>query len=177
MILDLAEEARQWLRGKDTDQWAVPWGGTGGPQRRVAKDIAAEHVWLLWDGGVSVATITIDTAQPVDDAGNSIWPAQRLNESALYVHRVIVRRSYAGQDLGGALLDWASEIAARTVETQLIRIDVWTDNLALHDYYLRQGFEFAELRSEDDLPGYPCRALFERRSSPLPRNPSLLSEQ
>jgi GNAT superfamily N-acetyltransferase len=165
VILDLAEEARLWLRGKDTDQWAVPWGGTDGPRRRIMSDIAAGLLWIVWDGETGAATITVDAAPPVDGAGNSIWPPSSLDEPALYVHRVIVRRSHAGKGLGAALFDWASSAAVHVVGSALIRIDVWTDNLALHKYYLSQGFESCGFRSAEELPDYPCRALFQRRHS------------
>ena len=67
----------------------------------------------------------------------------------------------------------------RKIGTPLIRVDVWTDNWDLHAYYRRQGFTLCEFRDPRALPGYPSRALFERRTSPRRHggNPSLFTEQ
>jgi hypothetical protein len=50
-------------------------------------------------------------------------------------------------------------------------MDVWTTNEALHDYYLKQGFERLgplpeEYLASIDLPGYPSSALFHRKTKP-----------
>jgi len=173
-IRELGDDARQWLRGKDTDQWSVPWRGPEGRDQRVQRDIADGDTWITWDGDLAVATITVGDEVPLVAPGIPVWPPCALTEKAIYVHRVIVRRSYAGLGLGAALLDWATEFGLRTLGTPLLRIDVWTDNRALHDYYLRQGFTFIEIRSAEDLPDYPSRALFERRTVPVSRDALLI---
>lgn len=129
-------------------------------------DLTRGRTWVLWDDSTAAGTITIDTEDPVDPSKKPVWPAYRLGESALYVHRVIVRRSHAGQGLGARLLDWASAVATRLIGSPLLRIDVWTDNWDLHAYYRSQGFILCEYRDPHELPGYPARALFERRVSP-----------
>lgn len=164
VIRNLTDEASHWLRGKNTDQWARPWPSPSGRDKRIIEDLVAGRTWIVWDNDLGVGTITIDTRVPVDAAQNRVWPAHRLTESALYVHRVIVRRSYAGRQLGAGLLDWASAVAVSTVGSPLLRIEVWTDNWALHSYYRRQGFTLCEYRDPKELPGYPARALFERRA-------------
>ena len=166
VILELLEEAVKWLRGKNTDQWAQPWPDAGKRDDRILQDLTAGKTWIVWDGDIPAGTVTIDTDDPVDLTGNYIWPTFRRPEKALYVRRVITRRSHAGLGLGAGLLDWASAVAQRKIGTPLIRIDVWTDNWKLHAYYRRQGFTLCEFRDQKDLPDYPSRALFERRTSP-----------
>jgi GNAT superfamily N-acetyltransferase len=168
VIERLVDEAAKWLRGKGTNQWADPWPDLDGRNKRIEDDLAHGRTWLLWDDNddVAVATITIDAVDPVDPWRNQIWPTAWLAEEALYVHRVVVRRSHAGRELGAMLLDWASGVAERQVGSPLLRVDVWTDNTALHQYYEDHGFELCHIRDERELPGYPARALFERRTSP-----------
>ncbi len=166
MIERLVDEAARWLRGKGTNQWAKPWPDLDGRNKRIEDDLAHGRTWLLWDDDIAAATITIDTVDPVDPWRNRIWPTDWLAEDALYVHRVVVRRSHAGRGLGAMLLDWASGVAERLVGSPLLRVDVWTSNKALHRYYERHGFELCHIRDEQALPGYPARALFERRASP-----------
>jgi GNAT superfamily N-acetyltransferase len=176
VIQELGDQARHWLAGKNTDQWSTQWGGRWGRDRRIMRDVDAGHAWIVWDDGVGVATISVDVDVPLAAPDMPVWPAWQLTEKALYVHRVIVRRSHAGIGLGAALLDWASGFAVREIGTPLLRIDVWTDNLALHDYYLGQGFTLCEIRDEAELPGYPSRALFERRTSPPDASPLFIEQ-
>jgi GNAT superfamily N-acetyltransferase len=166
VIKELVDEAAEWLRGKGTDQWSRPWPDASGRDKRIEVDVGADRTWIVWDDHVGIGTITLDLAYPVDAAQNPVWPVDRLEESALYVHRVVVRRCYGGQGLGAGLLDWASSQAEVLIGKPLLRIDVWTDNLALHGYYERQGFEPCGVREKHELPGYPARALFERKTSP-----------
>jgi GNAT superfamily N-acetyltransferase len=127
-------------------------------------DLLEGKVWLVWHGTVTAATITVDTQGPLALNEEPVWPADKRREPALYVRRVIVRRSYAGRGLGAALLDWAADVASRDHEAALIRIDVWTTNQDLHAYYKRQHFTPCEGRDPRDLGNYPSQALFERKA-------------
>jgi GNAT superfamily N-acetyltransferase len=166
VILELYTEATEWLRGKNTDQWAKAWPNDRMRHERVRRDIADGKTWMVLDEKTIVGTITLDKEAPVDFASNYVWPAERRAETALYVRRMIVRRSHAGQGLGAGLLDWATDVAKQELRTTLLRIDVWTTNQKLHDYYRNQGFTFCEFRDPAALPDYPARALFERRINP-----------
>jgi hypothetical protein len=69
----------------------------------------------------------------------------------------VVKRKYAGTRVGASLIYWAGARASREYAAESIRIDVWTTNLRLHDYYRRLGFTY--LRHCAD-PSYPSAALF-----------------
>jgi GNAT superfamily N-acetyltransferase len=125
-------------------------------------DLLKGKTWLVWDGTTAVATITIDTDEPLDQNEQPVWPADKRREPALYVRRVIVSRSYAGRGLGAALFDWAADVAKRDHGAALLRIDVWTTNLELHAYYQRQRFIRCPGRDPRELGNYPSQALFER---------------
>ena len=157
-VLGLVTEASQWLRTKDTDQWAEPWPDANGRKRRITRAIGAGRIWIAWDGNRPAATLT---ASPND---HMIWPAGNGREPAVYVRRLTVSRRYAGRGLGGQLLDWAGIRASREYGALWIRVDVWTTNIGLHDYYRRQGFEYCGL---SPVPGYPSAALFQRATDQL----------
>jgi GNAT superfamily N-acetyltransferase len=162
-VRELVREAATWLRAsKDTDQWANPWPDQAGQQERILSDLLKGKTWLLWDGTIAAATITVDTEEPVDLDERPVWPSHKRGEPALYIRRVIVSRRYAGRGLGAALLDWAAKVAWSDYDVALIRIDVWTTNLELHAYYERQRFTRREGRDPRELTNYPSQALFER---------------
>jgi hypothetical protein len=71
---------------------------------------------------------------------------------------MIVPRRAAGDDIGGRLLDWTSDLAVSTARRWL-RLDAWKTNIALHGYYERHGF--AHVRTVS-LPHRGSGALFQR---------------
>jgi len=162
-VRGLVREAATWLRtSKDTDQWANPWPDQVGQGERILSDLLKGKTWLLWDGVIAAATITVDTEEPVDLDERPVWPAHKRCEPALYIRRVVVSRRYAGRGLGAALLDWAAYVSRRDYDAVPIRIDVWTTNLELHAYYKGQRFMRCAGRDPRELTNYPSQALFER---------------
>lgn len=158
-VNSLLAEASSWLRAcKRTDQWAEPWPSQEMRSQRIQRAIQARRTWIAWDGSLAAATIT---ASPNH---HGIWPEAKRPDPAVYVRRLVVSRQYSGHGLGAQLLDWAGMRAASEYGARWIRLDLWTTNTDLHNYYLRQGFEFYGL-CED--PTYPSRALFEKRTDQI----------
>ncbi len=88
---------------------------------------------------------------------------------AVYLHRLVVSRAYAGTRLGSELINWAGLMARRDSGALWIRTNAWTTNDGLHSYYLKEGFDHFGHCVDD---GYPAAALFQkptdRPSSPGP---------
>jgi GNAT superfamily N-acetyltransferase len=153
-VRSLLKEASRWLGTKNTDQWAVPWPDENGRNTNIKRAIRAGRTWIVLDADArSAATLT---ASPNH---HGIWPERNGREPAVYVRRITVSRRYAGQGLGGQLLDWAGLRANRDYGARWIRVDVWTTNTQLHDYYRRQGFQYC---GRCAVPGYPSAALFQK---------------
>ena len=164
-VRGLVREASAWLRtSKDTDQWAKPWPDRARQRERMLNDLLKGKTWLVWDGTTVVATITVDTEDPLDANEQPVWPAAKRRQPALYVRRVIVSRTYAGLGLGAALLDWAADVAKEDHKAALIRVDVWTTNRDLHAYYEGQGFTRCADPDPREPVDYPSQALFEREA-------------
>jgi GNAT superfamily N-acetyltransferase len=171
VITGLIDEAADWLRTKNTDQWAQPWPSEEDRSHRILKDLQAGKSWIVWDkGGSPTATITADTED------SPIWPKETLRDRAVYVSRLVVSRGHAGQGIGAGLLDWAGLRAKSRFGARWVRIDVWTTNTALHAYYRQQGFEFCGF--SEAINHRPSAALFQKatdRISPPKRVPFRLS--
>jgi GNAT superfamily N-acetyltransferase len=133
-LLRFRTDAAGWLQRRGTDQWAQPF-----PASNIAASIQAGEVFLFKEDPAldAVATITLD--HTIDPELWDLWTPEERAERALYVHKLVVDRQHAGQDLGGRILDWAGDLAARQGERWL-RLDAWTTNTRLHRYYLDHGF-------------------------------------
>lgn len=153
-IVNLRKEAVSWLQTKGTDQWAEPWPSESEQNDRIKRGLRDRATWIVWDGWAPVATIT---AHPEGSA--RLWTPAERRQPAVYVHRLITSRDYAGRKYGADLITWAAGRAARRFGARTARIDVWTTNIALQDYYLGIGFTFLRYA---DCGDYPSTALFER---------------
>lgn len=162
VVFGLLDDASRWLRTKNTDQWSRPWPDENGRAERVRACVEDGRTLLIWDGGEPVATVSVD-----DRPDTHLWTPAECAEPALYLRRLAVRRDHAGLGLGAEVLDWMGTRAALRA-ARWIRVDVWTTNVDLHAYYVRQGFDLVRIEA---LPGYPSGALFQRAAGrrPTPR--------
>ncbi|MFE9878631.1 GNAT family N-acetyltransferase [Streptomyces sp. NPDC005784] len=128
-LLAFREEAAGWLRRLGSDQWSRSY-----PADKLLATIEAGTVFMLRDGHTTAGTITL-----TPDAEAGLWTDDELAQPSMFVNKLTIARDYAGQDLGGRLLDWASDRAHRA-GAQWLRLDAWTANEGLQRYYLRHRF-------------------------------------
>ena len=163
-ILDLIDSAAKWLQArKDTDQWARPWPDRASRDARVEQGIRDRLTWIVEDSpGMLAATITCR-----EHGNDTLWSGAELAEDAVYVSRLIVSRELAGHGIGAALIDWAGVLGIRQRRAMWIRVDVWTTNLALHDYYRDQGFGYLRTVPFPHYWDYPSAALFQKATTEI----------
>lgn len=130
-LLAARREAASWLGARGIDQWSRDY-----PADKLLATIEAGVVFMLRDGAETAGTITL-----TPEAEDGLWTDAELAEPARYINKLTVSRSYAGRDLGGRLLNWAGGRAARDGAGWL-RLDAWTSNERLHQYYLEHGFSY-----------------------------------
>lgn len=144
--------AVDWLSAT-TDQWGQPSANTDPAE--VRRGVAAGETWMIDRALHPVATITVNGRT---DPG--LWTPEEVR-TGLFVHRLIVDREAAGEQLGAYLLDYAGRLA-QADGLDWLRLDCWTTNHGLHAYYLRQGFTHVRTVEEADTPS---AALFQRPSA------------
>ncbi|MEU6845940.1 GNAT family N-acetyltransferase [Streptomyces sp. NPDC046716] len=130
LLLNFREEAASWISELGSDQWSRPY-----PADRLLATIEAGTVFMVRDGKKTAGTITL-----TPEAEEGLWSADELEDPSLFVNKLTVSREYAGLNVGGRLLDWAGDRAYKA-SAKWVRLDAWTTNTALQNYYLRQGFE------------------------------------
>ena len=105
----------------------------------IAADISRGEVYLARCERRAVGTFTLQWSDAL------FWPGAKAE--ADYIHRIAVRREAHG--LGLALLKMAERVTAASGR-ELLRLDCFSGNDALCDYYERAGFE---RRSEIEVDG------------------------
>jgi GNAT superfamily N-acetyltransferase len=163
-VLELIDEAKLWLPSKKTNQWSKDWADQKGRKRsdRVQDSVFKGNTWIVTvvheKQTYAVATVTIEA-----NGSPQVWDRPGdLDVSAAYLSRLVVARRFAGLNIGAALLNWACDHARHRHQAELVRIDVWTGNFALHSYYLAQGFQQQEYCRDTS---YPSGARFQRSTS------------
>lgn len=156
IVLDLMTEAAGWLKTKGVDQWQGPFR-----VERIADGIAAGRVWFAEakqdEGHTIVGTITVDEFADLD-----FWTEADDLDSALYVHRMAVRREDAGQGIGAFMLEWAAKLGRDHGKLRL-RLDANRDNTSLQRYYQELGWQHVRTVHRS---WRPSGALFELPLTP-----------
>ena len=155
-ILYLIRQASGWLKDMGTDQWQNAWPDEKGRDDRVRRGLEVGATWIVWAGQRAAATVTVARTP-----NRAVWRDADciVSDPAVYAHRLIIDRQYAGWGLGSQLIDWAGRYGQREWEAEWVRIDVWTTNIGLHRYYMNKGFEPCGIAPD---PKYPSRMLFQK---------------
>jgi ribosomal protein S18 acetylase RimI-like enzyme len=163
-ILGLIDSSAAWLQeNKHTDQWARPWPNRDERDARVAQGIKDGLTWMV----ENIAGVLIGTVTCREHGNDMLWTPAELAVPAAYVSRLIVSRDRAGQGIGAALINWAGSRAVDQWAAKWIRVDVWTTNTALHQYYKNQGFEHLRTLEFENYWDYPSAALFEKPTAEI----------
>jgi ribosomal protein S18 acetylase RimI-like enzyme len=125
--LDVLAEAAAWLRERGIEQWPRRF-----PRGQIQESVARGETYVARYGDVTAGTLALQW----DDA--FFW-GERPPDAG-YVHRVAVRRAFAGAGLGARLIEWADREAA-ACGRRYLRLDCMAENQRLRKYYERLGFE------------------------------------
>jgi GNAT superfamily N-acetyltransferase len=101
---------------------------------RIAGDVADGLMALAWCDGETAGTIRFQREDPL------FWPDVPAANAA-YVHRLAVRRRYAGEQVSTALLTWTIH-RSRALGCQFLRLDCEASRVRLRAVYERFGFAY-----------------------------------
>lgn len=131
------QEAAQWLQRDGRPLWPP----ADYSHERIQPDIAAGGYWIARpdaEEGVGVAGVMrLDLEDP------HYWP-EIAPGSSVYLHKLAIRRAFAGQGISTALLGIARD-RTRALQRPWLRLDCVADRQGLRALY--EGFGFA-LHSE-----------------------------
>ncbi|MEV4124635.1 GNAT family N-acetyltransferase [Nocardia sp. NPDC049707] len=156
-ICRLRIQRTAWLTARGSDQWTVTARGLPIEifAQAVGEALDAGETWIAEVAGEPAGTITVNNRSTP-----GLWSPWELAD-AVIVHYMIVDLRFAGQRIGHRLLAHAASLA-RQRQRHWVRLDAWTTNTDLHDYYRGEGFHLARIAGP--ATSGPSRALFQRRS-------------
>lgn len=158
LIIGLINESAKWLQAeKESDQWKRPWPDEAARDQRIRRGIKLARTWMVESGTDLVGTVSCGRG-----GNKKLWKQRERIQPAIYISRLIISRRHSGKAIGASLIDWAGLHGTETWGALLIRVDVWTTNTPLQNYYLAQGFTHVRTYSFRDPWEYPSAALFEK---------------
>lgn len=84
-----------------------------------------------------------------------IW-REMENGTSIYLHRVVVNPKFKGRKLFQKVLQWAIQYCIQNDLTS-IRIDTWTANPAIIEFYKKYGFKLVEEYTTGDTKDLPAQ--------------------
>lgn len=133
-FLDLLEEAATWLWDRRVHQWAP---GSMRMQAPMLADWARSGHLLTARSGSILAGGCILAPSSTEE-----WAAHA--SPSLYVHKLVVARTHAGQGLGARILA-DCEARARAAGVMRVRLDCWDGNAKLRSFYRACGYRELEV--------------------------------
>jgi GNAT superfamily N-acetyltransferase len=91
----------------------------------------AEELVVARSGGELVGGCTLAPEADAEWIGH--------DQPSLYLHRLVVARSHAGQGVARRIVDWCVQHAHRC-GAQRLRLDCWDGNVTLRGFYRACGF-------------------------------------
>lgn len=123
-------EAAAWLAASGRAMWKAHELAPDA----IRDDVARGCFFLAWQGAEAAATVRLTHHDPL------FWP-EAVPGEALYVHRLAVRRAFAGGAATRALLACCAE-RARANAARFLRLDCAADRPSLRAVYERAGFRY-----------------------------------
>lgn len=139
VVAEILREAAAWADARGGD---VLWQLDELGPERLAAEIARGQFFVAWSGGAAGAQAAGVVRFQLED--EEFWPDDP-GDHAAYIHRLAVRRGFAGGGVSGALLTWALE-RTRALRRGVLRLDCDADRTGLRAVYERFGFRLHSFR-------------------------------
>ena len=129
--IELLEEIADWLEARGIKQWRP--GSFRLSADYYAESIRQSEVQLAFVGDELVGTLRLLLREPI------VWP-DVIEDDAVYVYNLAVRRTWGDHRLGAQMLEWVAD-RATSLGRRYVRLDCMADNQFLAEYYVRAGFD------------------------------------
>jgi len=148
--LAMLKEAAENLRASGVDQWAFWLNPTQEKINWIAEGFRNKEFFFIVKAGEVIGMVRVLSED------RQYWGQEP--EAARYIHSLVIKKKYAGHQLGERVLAYLGE-QARGESVFILRLDCNAANRKLCAYYERQGFvKVREKQTPDSLNN-----LYEKR--------------
>ena len=130
IVEDILQEASRWA---DAHSGVVMWETGELAPERIAAEIRDGLFFVAEADGEAAGVIRFQ----LDD--ELFWPDLAAPAESAFIHRLAVRRKFAGRGVSTVLLQWAVD-RARCLGKRYLRLDCDDDRVRLRAVYERFGF-------------------------------------
>lgn len=127
-VSSILREAASWLDARGDCMWRM----SELAEDAIRAEVSAALFWIASIDSEAAGVVRFQSDDPL------MWPDAKRDEAA-YVHRLAVRRQFAGGEVSHALLDFASE-RTRSLGRPRLRLDCDATRPRLRAVYERYGF-------------------------------------
>jgi GNAT superfamily N-acetyltransferase len=128
--IDLLEDLAEWMHARGIEQW--PRGRARNGRDYYSASIEQRELHLAFLDDEFAGGLRLLRRDPV------VWP-EIIEDDALYLYTLAVRRSFSGRGIGRELLAWAEQQVGQAGRRYL-RLDCVPGNAFLRRYYEEAGF-------------------------------------
>ena len=143
MIFSFYEEATLFQKTKFHKNWqAFDW-------EMVKKEILKKKQYKIISEGKVAAIFAVAYSDPI------IWKEKDLDPS-LYLHRIVSHEDFKGKYMVKEIINWSIQ-HAKYLNLKFIRLDTFSGNTNLIEYYIKCGFKFvgiSTMEKSKDLPSH-----------------------
>jgi GNAT superfamily N-acetyltransferase len=133
-VSEILQEAAEWLHATGRPMWR----NDELTSERIYRDVEVGIFHLAYFDREPAGTIKFELADEI------FWP-DFPDDAAAYVHRIAVKRKFAGKGISTSMLSWAVDTAC-VLGRSYLRLDCQTDRTPLRAIYERFGFQFHSYR-------------------------------
>ncbi|MDQ0271677.1 GNAT family N-acetyltransferase [Cytobacillus purgationiresistens] len=141
LLIHFLKDVSFWLKEKEIDQWGFL--AAGGEDDEIREAIRNKQTFLMKKDQRMIATFTLYDLQSEWD----IHTWGKLDDQAVYLHRLAVSRLSIGSGIGKIALRCAEEYCKKNGKS-ILRLDCIENNKKLNQFYLDNGFHLTGVFDE-----------------------------
>ena len=110
-------------------------------------EIQEKRHWKIMVGDMIACIWSITYQDPF------VW-FEKDKDPSIYVHRIVTNPAFSGNNYVKDIIVWAKE-HCKSLDRKYIRIDAYSDNEKLVNYYVKQGFTYLYSKAPEITPDSP----------------------
>ncbi|MGE8131878.1 GNAT family N-acetyltransferase [Methylobacterium sp. NPDC080182] len=138
-VVSILKEADEWLSGNNQSLWTANEIGF----ERITQDVDAGKYYAAYKN------MQIAGVMRLEKEDTYFWPEISPGTS-IYVHKLAVRRVWAGKGVSEALLNYA-KIFARELMCDYVRLDCFANRERLRLFYEKNGFSLRDVNRKGSI--------------------------